>query len=102
MEAFANRVRDKSFLWLFLLVGIGSTSLLVLAPATYHAISSIIGFMAFTFLFIIQVMSGIALDNWWIARIDRETQPFSYWWRVAAWGLGATGFAYLTLFPAAS
>ena len=101
MQALTKCVRDKSFLWLFLLVVIGSTSLLVLAPATYHAISSIIGFMAFAFLFIIQAMSGIALDNWWIARIDRETQPFSYWWRVAAWGLGATGFAYLTLLPAA-
>ena len=102
MEAIAKRVRDKSFLWLCLLVGVGSVLLISLAPATYDAAWAVIGFALFGLLFVIQSVSGVALDNWWVARIDRKTHPYSYWWRVVLCGIGAAGFAYRIFLPAAA
>ena len=102
MGTFAKRVKGKSFLWLFLLIGIGSVLLISLAPATYKNMVSVIGFLTFALLFSVQAFSGVALDNWWVARIDRETQPFSYWWRVAACGICAAAFAYRIFVPAAA
>ena len=102
MKTITERVRGKSFLWLCIMVGIGSILLLALAPATYRATFSLIGFLTFAALFVLQAASGVALDHWWVARIERMAQPFSYWWRVAACGVGAAGFAYLFFVPEAA
>ena len=101
METFAKRVRDKSFLWLFILIGLGSAFLIYLTPTAYAASWPAVGFSLFALLFLIQAVSGLALDKWWVARIDREAQPYSYWWRVVLCGLGAAGFAYRILAPVA-
>jgi hypothetical protein len=102
MEILARRVRGKSFLCPCLLVGLGSVLLIALAPATYDAGWAAIGFSLFGPLFAIQAASGVALDNWWVARIERKTQPYSYWWPVVFCGVGAAGFAYRILVPAAA
>ena len=102
METFAKRVRGKSFLWLCLLVGLGSVLLIALTPATYGASWAVIGFSLFAPLFLIQAASGVALDSWWVARIDLKTQPYSYWWRVVFCGLSAAGFAYRIFVPVAA
>ena len=102
MESFAKRVRGKSFLWLCLLVGLGSVLVVALTPATYEASWAAIGFSLFAPLFVVQTASGVALDNWWVACIDRKTHPYSYWWRVVFCGLGAAGFAYRIFVPVAA
>ena len=102
MEEFAKRVRGKSFLWLCLLVGLGSVLLVALSPAAYDAGWAVIGLSFFGPLFVLQAASGLALDNWWVARIDRKATPYSYWWRVVFCGLGAAGFAYRIFVPVAA
>lgn len=99
MSTIADRIRGKSFLWLCLAVGIGSALGISVAPATYDGSWAAIGFALCAPLFVLQAASGLALDNWWIASINRKTQPYSYWWRVVVWGLGAAGFAYRMLVP---
>ncbi len=99
MTDFGKLVRGKSFLWLCLLVGLGSLLLLAFAPAAYKSSWAVIGFSLFGPLFLIQAVSGVALDNWWVARIDRNTKPYSYWWRVIFCGVGAAGFAYRIFVP---
>ena len=102
METFSTRVRGKSFLWLCLLLGLGSVMLVALTPATYEDSWAVIGFTLFAPLFLLQAASGLALDNWWVARIDRKTAPYSYWWRVVFCGLGAAGFTYRIFSPVAA
>ena len=96
METLARRVRGRSFIWLLLLV-VGVTALLFeLLPSTSAVrVINVIGFWSFATLFAAQAVTGIALDNAWVACIDRSVRPFSYWWRVAACGMGAAAFAYV-------
>ncbi|KRG69333.1 hypothetical protein [Pseudoxanthomonas dokdonensis] len=101
MNSLANRIKGKSFLWPCLLFGIVSVFFISFAPAMYDVTWAIVGFLLFAPLFILQTGSGVALDNWWVARIDRKTQPYSYWFRVVFWGLGTAGFAYRIFVPVA-
>ena len=99
VSTFANRIRGISFLWLCLAVGVVSVLLISMGPVTYDASWAAIGLALFAPLFVVQVASGVALDNWWVASIERKERPYSYWWRVVAWGLGAAGFAYRVFVP---
>ncbi|MGO4223672.1 hypothetical protein AB4Y64_17695, partial [Lysobacter sp. TAF61] len=70
--------------------------------AAYDAGWAVIGLSLFGPLFALQAVSGLALDNWWVASIDRRIMPYSYWWRVVFFGLGAAGFAYRIFVPVAA
>lgn len=99
MLDMGERIKGRSFLWLFALCG--GLAFLPVASSGLFALDKSVGRLMFAssmaIPFILQVFSGYALDQWWIARYSRIEHPRQYWSWLAVWGIGALIFVTYAL-----
>jgi hypothetical protein len=94
MLNIGERIKGRSFLWLFALCG--SLALLPVASGGFFALDKSAGRLMFASSmvtpFILQAFSGYALDQWWTARYSRIENSRQYWSWLVVWGIGALAF----------
>lgn len=95
-------IEGRSFFWLFVLCF--GLAIVPVESSGHFGLRTGIGKLMFALSmaipFLLQVFSGFALDQWWVARYGRNEQPHKYWAWLAVWGFGALVFAlYALVYP---